>query len=409
MSGSRDAGTLSGTAVNPKSTGMDNAPRTWLPRYGDCAILLHWTMAVLIVGLLAFGKYTHTLDPTSALYVSFIQLHKSFGIIVLLLAVFRLLWRLAHSPPALPATDPLWQRFAAGATHVLIYLLMLGIPLTGWVMVSASPLNVDTVLFGLVPWPHLPPFPTLDDRESVAALFHTLHELGGNILIGLLILHIAAALKHHLIDKDHVLRRMLPDWANSIWRARLMTVCMAVAALVSGMVLYANASRSAALVAAGNAEVSFVATVTGNEIPGMFSDASVTATLDETDPAKSLIEARVVTASVTSSDSNVETSIKNDDWFAIERFDEAVFVSDAVRAGPDPSSLSVDGTLTIRDKSLAVSFPMSIENTGTDRFAAGEFTVDRRSFDLGIESQPDDGWVGYDVIIRFRFPISDGG
>lgn len=392
------------SANTSDSTGKTH---TWLPRYGDCAILLHWTMALLIIGLLAFGKYTERLDPTSALYVSFIQLHKSFGITVLLLAVFRVFWRLAHSPPALPSTDPAWQRFAAGLTHVLIYLLMLGIPLTGWVMVSASPLNVDTVLFGVIPWPHLPPFPTLENRESIEHTFHWLHELGGNILIGLLLLHIAAALKHHLIDKDHVLRRMLPDWRNSIWRARLATAVVGVAGLIGGVYLYANAERSAALVAAGNAEVSFIAEVTGNDIPGMFSDATVLATLNEADPASSRIEASVLTASVTSPDPSVETSIKNDDWFDIDTYAEARFVSTRVLAGEQADTLLVAGTLSIRDRNLEVDFPMAIESDGDQRFARGEFTVDRRAFDLGNESQPDDAWVGYDVIIRFRFPIAE--
>lgn len=367
-------------------------------------------MALLIIGLLGFGKFTSSLDPSSALYVGLIQLHKSFGITVLLLAVMRLLWRISHTPPPLPTTDPAWQRFAASATHGLVYVLMFAIPLTGWVMVSSSPMNLNTVLFGVIPWPHLPPFPTLANREYLAELLHTLHELGGNILIVLLLLHMGAALKHHLINKDHVLRRMLPDWGSRTWRLRFTAACVGVAAAISGLYLYAGVNRSVAIVAAGNAEVSFIANVTDNDTPGVFADAEVSATIDETTPANSHIEATVQTGSVSSTDSSVDGSIQDPDWFDVENHPEATFVSNAVSAADAPDTLRVDGTLTIKALPLDVSFPMRLETSEAataepERHAVGEFTVDRRAFQLGDESQPDDAWVGYDVIIRFRFPV----
>lgn len=364
-------------------------------------------MAILIISLLGFGKFTASLDETSATYVSFIQLHKSFGITVLLLAVLRIVWRMAHTPPATPVDGPVWQRLAASVTHGLLYLLMFALPITGWVMVSASPLNIDTVLFGVIPWPHLPVLPTLDSRESVAHLFHTLHEQSGHILIAMLLLHIGAALKHHLIDRDGVLLRMAPDWQSRAWRAKFIGSVAGVFAIAAVLVGYKWNDRQAAIVAAGNAEVSFIADITSAATPGVFADANVSALIDIADPAQSQLEATVVTASVTSTDSGVDGSIRDADWFDIENHPEAQFVSSLIEPTDDPQILQVNGILSIKGIDLEVQFPLAIESGDDERFATGEFIVDRRAFQLGDESQPDDTWVGYDVTIKFRFPLSE--
>ena len=382
-------------------------------------------MALLIISLLAFGKFTATLDETSALYVSFIQLHKSFGITVLLLAALRVIWRMVHTPPAAPTHGPAWQHLAARISHVLLYLLMFALPVTGWVMVSASTLNVDTVLFGVIPWPHLPVLPTLDGREAIAQLFHTLHEQSGHILIAMVLLHSAAALKHHLVDRDDVLLRMTPVWSSRAWRIKLGAAALGVIAIAAGLTAYQWSDRQAAIVAAGNAEVSFIADVTSADTPGVFADANVTALIDVSDPASSVLEATVVTASVSSDDSGVDGSIRDPDWFDIETHPEAFFASTLIEPSDDPDVLQVSGLLTIKGIDLEVQFPLTL-TTGTstetstetstdtdgatateERFATGQFIVDRRAFNLGNESQPDDTWVGYDVTIKFRFPLSD--
>lgn len=387
------------------STHFPKAPR--IPRYSDVAVLLHWMMALLIIGLLAFGKYTHSLDPSSGSYYALIQLHKSFGITVLLLAVLRVVWRISHTPPDLPATHPRWQHIAASLTHALVYVLMFALPLTGWAMVSVSTLNIDTVLFGVIPWPHLPVLPTLDNRESVEHLFHTLHAQAGHVLIALLLLHIGAALKHRYVDKDSVLQRMLPDWSSRAWQWRFGVTLLGIATVVIGLYANANTNRSAAIVAAGNAEVSFLAGITGYQAPGVFADASVTARLDDSNPTDSVIEARVATASVSSTDGGVDGGIRATDWFDIENYPEAHFISSSINAGETPDTFTVTGTLTIKDIALEVNFPMTVSNDAGERHASGEFTVDRLHFKLGSTSQPDESSVDFAVVIRFRFPLSD--
>ncbi len=174
-------------------------------RYGTVAMTLHWLIAAAIIGMLAVGKYMHGLPDSDADKFALYQLHKSFGITILALTLVRIAWRLMHPAPPLPATMPLWERWAAHGSHFLLYALMLGLPLSGWLRVSTDRLGIPTLWFGLFEVPH---FPLVSD--TLTHWMHEAHELMGNGLILLLIIHVGAALKHHFWDRDNVLKRMLP-------------------------------------------------------------------------------------------------------------------------------------------------------------------------------------------------------
>jgi len=178
-------------------------------RYTTVAIVLHWTIALLIIGLIVFGLLM-TQEWVPNRFVIY-QWHKSIGITVLALSLLRLIWRLTHKPPALPTIMPKWQHFASHATHWLFYGLMIAMPLLGWAMVSASELPIPTVLFGFIPLPDMPGVP---EADAVAGRFQLLHEIGAKLFIALIVLHIGAALKHHFKDRDDVLRRMAP-WVKA--------------------------------------------------------------------------------------------------------------------------------------------------------------------------------------------------
>lgn len=179
-----------------------NAPT----RYGTVAMTLHWLIALAIISLLIVGKYMHGLPNSDPNKFFLYQMHKSFGITVLALTVARIGWRLMHPVPALPAGMPAWQRWGAHISHFGLYALMLAIPLTGWAVASSSSLGIPTMLFGAVELPSLPVGTDHDTHE----FFEEAHELLGNLMILLLIAHVAAALKHHFVDRDTVFRRMLP-------------------------------------------------------------------------------------------------------------------------------------------------------------------------------------------------------
>ena len=383
---------------------MDTAARPARPaRYDDVAVGFHWLIAILIVGQLAVGKYMTGLPEADAARFVLTQWHKTFGILVLAFATLRLLWRFGHRPPPEPDTVPAWQRRTASLVHVALYALMLALPLTGWLLVSWSSFDVDTYLFDVIPWPHLPNPGLMPEGPATEDALHAWHAIAGNVLIVLLLAHAGAALKHHFVDRDAVLVRMLPDWSRS-WNAKLAAFGVAVAASGTALYLYADQADEAALLAAGASEVGFVALVTGDETPGTFPVSEVTATLDETTPANSSITARVETAGVTSQNAQMAGSLPDVEWFDSETHPEATFVSSAVRRADD-TTLEVDGTLTIKGIAVDVSFPMALADEDGVRVARGEFTVDRQDFDLGLKSQKTDQYVGYSVVIRFRFDI----
>ncbi len=172
--------------------------------YGAVAVTLHWLIAIAILYMVFLGK---TMDDD---YVA-IQLHKSLGITILALSVLRLGWRLVNPAPPLPEGMSALERFAARATHWIFYILMIGIPLSGWALVSTS--SFATKIWGTVTLPKLPGFAGLDENALEAAhdRLEGIHEtVAFWPLLALVALHVLAALKHHFWNRDNVLTRMLP-------------------------------------------------------------------------------------------------------------------------------------------------------------------------------------------------------
>ncbi len=367
-------------------------------RYGDTAVFFHWIIAFLIIGLLAVGKFMTQLEENDPLRFELTQWHKSFGISVLVLSVLRILWRITHKPPPELDTIPAWQQKIANTTHWLLYGLMFALPVTGWIMVSASPLNIDTILFGLVEWPHLP-LHGVDDKESLSAAFHKYHEWASTALILLLLAHIGAALKHHFIDKDTVLRRMLPELSSKRFWGKLAVVAVLIAG--SSLVLPWVMNDGPKLIA-GDSEVSFIADVTGEETLGVFTESSVTAEIEKSNLPGSSIVARVQTASVVSDNDQVAGSLPDADWFDVESYPEAVFQSTAIELVSD-GEVNVTGDLTLKATTQSITFPMTLAEEDEVIVARGEFAVDRREYDIGMQSQDNDDFVGFNVIIKFRF------
>lgn len=176
-------------------------------RYGPTAIALHWIAAALILANLAYGLYLVGL-PLSPQKLRYFSYHKWIGITVLLLSAARLLWRLAHPAPPLPATMPPWERRAAHVSHALLYVLFFAAPLSGWLFSSAS--GFQTVYLGVLPIPDL-----LAKDKAVADILRLTHRWINYTLAGVIALHTAAALKHHFIDRDDVLVRILPRSGSS--------------------------------------------------------------------------------------------------------------------------------------------------------------------------------------------------
>ena len=185
-------------------------------RYHTVAMSLHWLMAVLILTNLAIGLSFEFL-PMGADKAWLYQFHKSIGLTVLLLTVIRIAWRLGAGAPKEPPM-PGWQRVAANIVHFLLYVLMFMIPFSGWALVSASPLNIPTYWFWIIPIPDLPGFENLPDAKATAHQIGDVHQYLAYSLIALWFIHVGAALQHHFLLKDGVLFRMTPRFLEKFLR-----------------------------------------------------------------------------------------------------------------------------------------------------------------------------------------------
>jgi cytochrome b561 len=180
------------------------------PRYDAVAITLHWVIALGIIFELALGWSMATLSFPLATKFILYQLHKSVGVTVLLAVVLRLLWRATHKPPAYEPDFTGLERKAAAGAHHLLYLAMLLIPLAGWAVVSLSPYNIPTVLYGHIPWPALPFLASLPNKAALEPWAEDVHAYLAYGTLGVVALHMLAALRHHFLKHDNILRRMAP-------------------------------------------------------------------------------------------------------------------------------------------------------------------------------------------------------
>ena len=173
------------------------------PGYSSAQRALHWIIALMILPMIAAGFLMVQQGLPRALGNTLFILHKNMGVLVLILVILRVVVKLRHKAPPLPNTLPAWQRRAAHASHGLLYVLMLVMPLSGYIRVRAGGFPIEALdRLGL---------PTLVPKsETLAATAKTVHELGAYAIAALLALHVAAALRHHLLLRDRVLSRMLP-------------------------------------------------------------------------------------------------------------------------------------------------------------------------------------------------------
>jgi cytochrome b561 len=177
--------------------------RNTLSRWGVVSQTLHWLIVILIITQFVLAETEHDM-PLGMAKFAILARHKSIGITILILAILRLLWRWMNPVPPLPDTLKPYERVLAHVSHFGLYFFLFAQPITGWILSSAS--NFPVSYFGWFTLPNL-----VAPDKHFAAIMHEVHEWLFNILVAFAVLHIAAALKHHFVLKDDVLRRMLPQ------------------------------------------------------------------------------------------------------------------------------------------------------------------------------------------------------
>lgn len=175
--------------------------------YGSVTKTLHWLISLLIICMLIFGFILSDMSDKNPMKSELIGLHKSVGMTVLLLMILRLAWRFINPQPALPITVPDWEKFSARSVQVLFYLVLFIMPISGWVM---SSLGGHPVMF----WGWFNTALPFTKNTQLAEEFFTVHGVIAWVIIGLLVLHVGAAFKHHFIEKNNVLRKMLPGYKS---------------------------------------------------------------------------------------------------------------------------------------------------------------------------------------------------
>ncbi len=383
-------------------------------RYSSVAVALHWAIAVLILGQIAGGFYMHNLPNASPIKFDLYQLHKSFGLSILLLTVFRLGWRFTHRPPALPAAMPGWEKLAARAAHWGFYALLILTPLAGWAMVSVSPTEIPTKFFGFIPVPHLPFFDGVADAKAAEDMMKERHELLAILILVLLALHVGAALKHRFWNKDQVLQSMTPSRVGQ-WAG----VAGILATLGVGAVLYGfspplvtgsqtaplseNSGTANWVVNYDASALTFIGEEKGRRFTGRFPEFQADILFFEDDLAASSVTVTVATAATTTGDELRDTNLPNREWFDTNNHPTARFSTTAIRRA-GAGSYEADGILAIKDFEKAVTLSFTLEVDGDEAVAKGGADLIRTDFGLGS----DESWLEEEQLqpgVRVEFEI----
>lgn len=398
--------------------------------YGAVARFLHWATALVVLFLLGLGLYMEGLD-FSTTKLSLYGLHKSFGFLVLGLVVVRILWRAGHAAPAALPTHAPWERLLARVTHIFLYLGLLGMPLSGWLMSGAA--DFPHTFFNLFSMPDIVP----GKNEALFGAMRTAHGLCGWALIAAIALHAAGALKHHLLDRDATLRRMLFD-------RPVAGFALLLGLMAAGVGLYYmkgaphEMAQSAAVEAEGAGEraldlaaetiddavgdndvviaaphwtidreesyAAFTATVQGSDFTGRFGNMAGEIRFDPANLAGSFARVSVDIDSVASGSKERDEAMVLPSWFDAASFPRAVFESTSfTHQGGD--SYRVQGRLTIRDVSLPVGIPFTLRiDTGADgnnlAKMEGAFGLQRLDYGVGQGEWAGTGMVANAVNVR---------
>lgn len=415
-------------------------------RYSGIAILLHWALALLLLFQLGLGWSLEAL-PHATLFVAF-QFHKSVGILILVLSLARLLVRLFVPRPA-PVEGAPALKLLASVVHWGLYGVMILGPITGWIIVSTARVKLPTLLFGTIPLPHLPLGAAWNEPAE------TIHGLIGWLLAGLVVLHVAGALRHHLL-RDDLIGRMMPAALSrrpALSVALVVALAACVAAFFTGSWRYrghgaapapapsqplptapaaptetpaASTPTPAVSVSpapapspsasptdtatampvrrwkvAPGGSLGFRTVYSGETITGRFTRWTADIQFSPDDLAHSKIAVDIDLASVSSGDSERDDTLKGDDFFGVAAHPQARFTATRIRK--QGSGYVADGTLALAGASRAMPVAFTLKIDGDHAQASGTATVKRLSFGVGKGQWSDPATIPDGIAVTFRF------
>lgn len=410
-------------------------------RYSYTAITLHWLIALLLAFQIALGWALEG-NNSPELFQRF-QLHKSVGIAILLLSLARLAARFMMQRP--PASDgPAWTRALAGTVHSLFYVVMILGPITGWLLVSTAKVQVPTLLFGIVPWPHLP----------VGRGWHEpaeeIHEIMAWLAIGLFVLHVAGALRHQWLLGKPELQRMIPSARGKSIGAVLIALALVGGAFAVGSSVYpdreraapaesvmSNAAQAAPLAppapveaekteadeapdsdpaaepeemaepladwaVAPGGRLGFTARWNGEAVEGRFDRWRADIRFSPDQLAASRIKVKVDLASADTGDGQRDDSLKSSDFFDAAAHPSATFTVRDIRH-LDGDRYEARGTLDLRGASRPTTLRFTLRIEGDRARVNGSARIDRTAFGVGQGEWAATDAIAAGVDVAFAF------
>ena len=349
--------------------------------YTAVAKSLHWLIAVLI--FVMFPLAWTMGDFSGVQKFRLYNLHKSIGITILALMTLRLFWRSVQAAPALPASAPKWERTVAYLGHFALYAALFVMPLSGWAMISAS--DKPSVLFGttafpLIPWlSHLPP----DQKKTLSEIFKSIHEFTANVLLFLIIIHVAAALRHAFVLRDGIMSRMLPRfWRRSASRRVALLVLTASALSFAGL---KQASAMEWGVNPQKSEVAFEASGSGYNAKGTFKSYKTDIEFDPETPEEASIHVTLDMRSASTGAADADQTLQSEDFFDPRRYPTAEFAARGAKPDGDGKYI-LDGRLTLKGVTKPIALPFSINLAEGTAAVKAETTINRLDFGVGPES-----------------------
>ena len=366
-------------------------------RYTAVAVVLHWLMAAAIILMLAMGLYMTSDLPDRAAKFQIFQLHKSVGIVLLWLIAVRLAWRLAHRAPELAGPYPKWERALATLGHAALYILMVAMPLSGWLLVSASPLGLPTILFQSgIEWPHVP---GVGGNEQVGAAAGFTHYWLAWLLIAGIAGHVLAVVKHWLVDRENILVRMwFPLKFNRRRNAEKLL-------LIGALVLAATAAQARPYaVDYAQSRLGFGGTYADKVFAGTFGSWTAAIDFDASNIAASRIEATIDMASATTGDKTYDSTLPTADWFDTAHYPQATFKADSVErrsADAGSSGYIAHGTLTLKGRAHPqdLAFTLTPADADGPTAVAGTASLNRLDYGIGAKSDASGDWVGREIVL----------
>ena len=385
-------------------------------QYSKISQLLHWLIAGLIIGQFVLAKLAERAEHNDSVVqqLALLANHKSIGMTILMLAVIRLIWRRLNPPPALPKSMPAWQLSASAWAHRTIYLLLFFIPLSGWLMSSATAYSVS--------WFNLFAFPDLVAADKgLAGVLHQAHEISTKLLFVIVVLHVLAALKHHYIDKDEILLRMAnkTNWLILFSSAALVALVLGQPVSKAKPV---NAVPLSSISTIDNSEqvrpskvsdmtawdidfqdshIKFSGDQAGAPFEGSWQRWQAEIKFDAEHLEESFFNVIIEVASVSSDDQERDEYIVDPDFFDVANHAEVRFFAEGFVVNED-GRYQTEGQLSMKGLTKAAKFVFTVEEVDGQQLLIGESKLDRLAWNIGIGDWADTTWVGQEVAVNVR-------